>query len=276
MLSRLLVAAVALLLAGCAEVATPAAPSQAPPTPVVPALLPLNPAFQDCTIGITMVTFPRGTGPGTVPPAWGPSPGVGSDVRVELLDCKKVAWGPFERGPVQLMLEFHNKGDLPANCTFQRPDFIYNLERILVSDPDLANYIRSAYGIVADTGIIQVNASRPDDNFTFYSWSWGVPGQPRSTLTLGNSDTVLPTTDRVVERWIWINGTGLGILDVSRSYVAGVELGAVPGEMHPPMLYAQAVPQGAYVGLGDSGTSYQATSKLYTFRDQLCEQPVSS
>ncbi|MCA1810479.1 MAG: hypothetical protein LC623_00510 [Halobacteriales archaeon] len=164
---------------------------------------------------------------------------------------------------------------MPANCTFQRPDFIYNLEKMLVSDRDLAQYVRATYGIAADVGAIKVNTTRPSDGVTLYSWSWGPPGQPPSTLTLGNSDTVLPGPDPAVERWIWINGTGLGILDVARSYVAGAELSVVPGEMHPPMLYAQAVPQGTYVGLGDSGTGYQATSTYHKFGDQRCEQPLS-
>ncbi|MEA3143270.1 MAG: hypothetical protein QOG31_594 [Thermoplasmata archaeon] len=260
---------VVLLAAGCSQ------PAMKLPNPD-PSTFSSNPSFQDCIAGYTLFTFPKGTGPGTVPSQWGPSPGFGSDVRVELLDCKKVAWGPFERGPIQIMVELHNKGALPANCTALRPDYIYNLERMMVSDVDLANYINATYGIVVDYGIIHVEASSKTTDFTTYSWSWGRPGEKASTLTLGNSNTIAPSTDRAVERWIWINGTGLGIIDVTQSYVAGAELSVVPGEMHAPMLYAQAIPQGFYVGLGDSGIGYQATSKYYRFGDQLCTQPLAS
>jgi hypothetical protein len=174
------------------------------------------------------------------------------------------------------MVELHNKGNLPTHCADHRPDFIYNLERMLISDKDLARYVNVTYGIVANFGTITVNATRQSNSFAMYSWSWGEPGKTPSTLTLGNSDTIAPSTDRAVERWIWINATGLGMFDIAQSYVAGAELAAVPGEMHPPMLYAQVVPQGAYVGLGDSGSNYQATSKYYKFGDQLCEQPQPS
>jgi len=213
-------------------------------------------------------------GPGTVPAAWNASKGAGNDIDLELLDCQKVSWGPFERGPVQLIAEFHNKGDVPEKCNEDRPTFIYNLERLLISDAELARYARESYGIVVDAATIHLEATPLAGNTTLFQWTWNVTGGPVSKLSLAESSPVT-TPNAWGERWVWINGSGLGMLDVSESFRVAVDGQLGIGELHMPMLYAQAIPTGTYAGLAGQTFGLQATSKHYRFGDQRCEQPLS-
>ncbi|HUR60996.1 MAG TPA: hypothetical protein VM286_01350 [Candidatus Thermoplasmatota archaeon] len=258
--------AVALLLSGCVA----QAPASNPPT--TPALL-NPPTFNACTAGFSSFTWGGDFGPGTVPPEWNRSAGVGSAVKVEVLQCSKISWDQYER-PVSLVLELHSKGEWPQKCMDADVDFLYFVERILVSDSDLANYLAQEYNLPAEKANISL-VTRNVGEAVIYDWKWRTEGNDESLLRFENTpfDNSSSTS---TERLIWMDGHGLDALDLKRTYTGGLEPLFATGTMAAPMLYSQAMPTTTYVGVANVGTTYHATSTLTRYGDEQCESSLPS
>src|SRR5436190_19001678 len=50
------------------------------------------------------------------PIGWGPASSPIVSVTLEAQVCDRIATGPFERGPISIVYEFHRNGEVPPKC----------------------------------------------------------------------------------------------------------------------------------------------------------------
>jgi len=267
---RSLQATLALLLVvlvGCAS-KIPVDPVRAAPTQSHAA----HPQFLDCHTMLTHFTWPLDMGPGTVPSSWGPSDAFTSSVYMELFDCEHASIGPFERGPVQLLVEMHDKGLLPEGCILHGAGLILNIEKIIVSDPAISRYLQEEGFTPTLVGTFRSSTSSVAGEDRAI-WTWQIDGNT-STLNGGSFTAVTSPVDDT-ERWIAINGSGLVAIDAHYTYTNTLQNAEIHGDLSPPMLYATAVPGGHYLGVGDIASDYKAEWTITKFKDQQCGESTA-
>jgi hypothetical protein len=218
-----------------------------------------------------------GTGsPGTRPPGWEPADATAVITGIEVygFNCQRVSVGPFERGPVQMVLEMHTNVSFPAACLEGADPFVIPavLQSIWVNDAEIAGYLRQEYGMPTffadiqqeDTSLQAVNA---------HEVSWGEPGQPASVLTTVD-DAEDRTGDSLPYRLAWPVGSAVWLLD----YVPSLDdpflfQRVTAGKFEQPMLLA-GVDGGQYAGNGAWYDRFEATARVLAFADGRCAQPA--
>lgn len=228
----------ALLAAGCLAPATAPRPgAESPDEPASGA----QPRAEGCS-GFALDARLAGRHPRAhVPEGWATQQGA-SRVRLQGWVCERLAWGPFERGPVRFVLETHNQQVTPVAC--RQADRLTDLEvlqSMWIDDVDVAAYLH-AEGLPAQAAAIDVQEDEAADGVTVLQWTWGPSGM--ATVQLLAPDGSVPATEQA-RRLFWDDGARITSMDVVATWSApGTAAGpgelvgrsAAVGEFAPPML----------------------------------------
>ncbi|MCA1810966.1 MAG: hypothetical protein LC623_03020 [Halobacteriales archaeon] len=270
-------AGLAVVLAGCSGKQTETSPSSHSFTSET------NPRFQkelqltNCTSWLVLVNFPAGMAPGQPPPGWQPGSPLNLISRVIMQEyhCNRIAIGPYERGPVNLLLESHTNAAYPANCTSSATVFtnFYVISSLWIDDPDIAGYLNTTMAGLP----IHVTSFQVSDQATGplldRTWQWG-PTQPPSTLTI-HDDQRYEAHEPWHDRFFWPRGNGIGVMqiDATGPGAAGPYASRpVEGTMQPPMLLASQN-GGRFAGDSQWQPSVDGTGVFTYYLDKACQQP---
>lgn len=282
----LLVVWAACLTAGCAHPAATPAPtsSVAPagpshpidePIPSLPTSVPPTSrlALSDCSGSEGAADWLGASSPARHPPGWSPSATPGMRVHIAVLECQRIAWSRFERGPVRWVLELHDSFRPASRCMENRTGVAWMVQSLWVSDPEVGSaLLHDMRGLPVIEGTIDINATAaPGER----EWRWGRAGDPLSLLHTfpDNAADVSADSHR---RLFWWDDVGISYMEWSQSSTDQNASGhLVAGTMAPPMLFA-AQPEGFFPGTGGSFTSRSATGAMVSFGDFACEQPSPS
>ena len=211
------------------------------------------------------------------PPAgWNSSQGVGYSIVILALECKRVSWGQYERGPVTLLLEIHDNVETPERCrTTEQLTDSAALASIWISDPDLAA-LAASFGMRTYTGPLSVMLDAGEA--TEVSARWNVLGGAESTLA-----TTVPSLPDV-ENYrgfliYWHDGHNLWRLKYDSMFtgpaqpepilvVENMQDAVVTGHMAPPMLTGETYPD--WAGAGEVYSQADLTMSLTRFKDNQC------
>jgi hypothetical protein len=251
------------LLAGCAA---PAPSEEAPPGPPAAGAF----AWTGCHGGTVNVYGPSRLYPSSAPAGWEPAAEGVTTIRVGLLQCDRVSWGPFERGPVFIAQEWRDDFRAPDACRGDASELRFLLESIWFSDAELAEHARAAHGMPAHEGIFGVAAGAGGEE-----WTWGPRGETPSSLTFPErANAAGDRTDTLLRRLYWAEGDGVAALDLRYSSSGdSLDHGLAAGFLHPPTLYGRATPSPAFVS-ARAGLVHgvEATGQILHFEDVRCER----
>lgn len=182
--------------------------------------------------------------------------------------------GPFERGPVHLLLEMHDNLNAPASCREIPGDYTSDetLSQLWLDDAEIVEYLQATYALpirFASFNVAQDNVG----TVTRDQWSFGVPGEPTSTLEgmIGGTDATsfpvyrlyyAPTEGRIafMDFAVHLDYEGLGDT-------------LTTGKLAPPLLYASAGP-GDLVAYGSPSRNGYFSGEVRQFGDDQCKEPL--
>lgn len=139
-------------------------------------------------------------------------------ITVALLDCARLKLGPFER-PVRIITETDDLDAYsPETChpdPETRPPIVYLnfVASIGVTDPEVAEFMRIAYGLPAYVVEAEVTVDG-SGVLPEQVWRWAPPGHEPSELRTPVDP--LPRAERIPFdwRWYWFNETATSALDL--------------------------------------------------------------
>jgi hypothetical protein len=192
-----------------------------------------------------------------------------------ILTCERVSWGPFERGPVALMLEWHNDFEAPAKCA--EGDFMGGmiLSALWFDDADLASYARDQFGMPAQVAEIDYTISPTADLQTAHA-TWKLPGGELSEAFMHERLDFM-FTDETNWRVFWDNGVGVSYFNIHLEYDTPQEsLGVAYGTLAPPMLYGTNMPDSRFetAGQTDLMLDGDVSAEISRFGDLQCGKPL--
>lgn len=209
---------------------------------------------------------------GNLPPGWQATEQPEDTIAFSVQKCDRASWGPYERGPIYTLFEFHQNFVDPAKC-HEGSDVKQRmiLESIWFSDPELVAWAKG-FGMTAYQGTFQSNYTALPENGTALSFSWNATNRPRSDIEYATDSLRNPVSE--VNRIYWFNGEGISYWDLRQDY-QGDSIGkASKGTMQAPMLWGRAMPRPEFVsyhtGIGDDESM---SAHLARFHDVQCEVP---
>lgn len=223
----------------------------------------------DCFGVIARFEWVGPEGPGPTPPEWNDTfgtGGLGAAEIVQLIHCRRIAWGSFER-PVTLSLESHNRVDNPEACgegTF------WILNSLWMDDADLVTYLANEYRIptrLAEFSWQFDNASTPGSQ----TWAWQVPGGDVSTLTAYTVQGGVQSAELESKaRFVWDNGVGVSIMHLNQTATVPEDREqASQGTLKSPTMHA-ATGVEAWVGTANTLLTDDATGHITEYDDYQC------
>ncbi|MEA3189647.1 MAG: hypothetical protein QOD77_229 [Thermoplasmata archaeon] len=241
------------------------------PGPVVP-VVDLNMTWNGCKMVGLGHTYPKGQNPGTPPSDWPPATGgVGSDVYVEAYQCERVSWGPYER-PMTMVMESHTNLDPPEACRVGGWDTFQALASWWVSDRELADFMRTTYGIPVHHGAIDFLNETGQATSTFTA-TWNETGTEPSSMKASQVNQAEGHSLAALRFfWDWGNGTAMLDLQQDKQYSIAPTY-VVQATMNPPMLLSSlGLPR--MVARGAAVPHATLTGDLVLFGDRTCEEPL--
>lgn len=207
------------------------------------------------------------TGPADRPPGWPPASSGQPGIVAQALRCWRIATGPFERGPVHLVLEWHGDAEAPARCLEGQlgPPVTHVLTTVLVDDAEVAAWLRSERGMPA----FAANFTQEDGAGTvLHDWTWQQGAHSASQVRVQDDQADAPEASE--DRLFWTVGEGLGSLDVSWKGSGSMAERPAQGILQPPLLLAR-LPGGAFAGTGEWFPSLDAQGSFTSYLDPQCE-----
>lgn len=209
-----------------------------------------------------------------VPPGWDGENGLPTTVTMFTIFCEHLSWGPFERGPVQAVVESHEKFNAPLNCREGDYTYLNILTRMVWSDAEIAAVVQEELGIPTSVGAIRAQTAGPGlAGVTTYSWT--IDGR-ESSYEVGffqNEVTEPATTYRYV--WPDVAQERLGFVDFSwDGRQSWLEPFAAAGTMSEPMLLSSAgLPR--YSGVGGIQLEFFPGGEFKFYEGYECATPWS-
>ena len=233
-------------------------------------------ALDGCRKGINAAIYvPQALYPNAVPPeaSWAANSPL-LVMTVEVHECQRISVGPFERGPIHFLLEYHDNVDAPASCRAIPGDYTSDdaLSQMWLDDPDIVSYLQTTYRLpirFASVNVTQV-ALGPE---TRDHWIFGLPGEANSSLEamIGGNDT----TSFPVYRLYYSPTMGkISFVDYSVSEkFEGLRNPLVTGKLAPPLLYA-STGTGDVVAYGSPSRDGHYSAQIHQFGDDQCKEPL--
>lgn len=212
--------------------------------------------------------------PGMPPEGWDPAtPDNVVTVALFGFRCDRIATGPYERGPVHILLDTHGNADVPEKCAADRNGItgFRVLQHFVTDDAEVAAYLQTTYG----TPVLIASFQESDQDLAasaLHTWTWAVDDQPPSTMTILDykQNQKLPT---VFERLFWQQGEGMVALEIEVEQNGAVTNLLANGTVQAPFLLAQDT-AGIFTGQGDWRTGVQGHGVFTVYQDRLCTEPV--
>lgn len=230
--------------------------------------------LSDCTGGGTRIDVPEGMLTTPVPPGWEGKNGLPTTVTLIALFCDHVSLGDFERGPIRLVLESHEKFNAPDNCREGDYTYLNILTRIVVDDPEIAAAIQDELTIPTSTG----NFTWAEDGTSALKTvrvGWRVDGSPESWFQVGRVENAIQDS-RGTYRYVWAAGENLGLVDMKLdARQTQFEPTAALASFSSPMLIASTgLPYVIGVGVVDEEVFPEGTFQF--FEGYECANPLDS
>lgn len=214
--------------------------------------------------------------PGQAPPGWEPNnPGSPfGQVAIEGLECDRFSLGPFERGPVRLVLDQHGQITVPDGCgrNVSYSTSFRILNALFVNDAALATYLNQTYNMPTWYSEIQTSTQTLAGGGAIHQWSWGAEGQKASTMSVVDDGTTT-LVPKAAERLFWQKDQGIVALEIIRSAKSAL-FGprAAEGTLNPPMVWAEE--GGNFAGSSEWYTDFHGDGTFTIYRDLMCKEPV--
>jgi len=198
-----------------------------------------------------------------------------NQMNLQVFKCERLAWGPFERGPVFMVQEWQGNFDDPPSCyANSNVGGRTALESIWFSDPEIAKYARDEYHMNAYAATFTLDL-KTIGTANEYDWGWvngsGMPSQ----VTFHDPQHGFNVNDTDVERVYWGNGVGISYLDFSYTYLHS-RIGELEaeGSLPSPMMYGRYGPPEFATALDNIELQAAVGGPIQAFRDSQCKEPL--
>lgn len=233
-----------------------------------------------CEGGGVNLNAPKAIMPGSAPEGWQTNPDTNNPfplnaAHVELFQCDRISWGPFERGPLYIMTETHVNFTAPESCR-QNRTFIDTviLESIWFSDAEVAAFANATFAMKAYFADFNSTFS-PVGDVRHWTWTWALPGGQTSEISYYDSGQQINATENPVHREYWDNGPGVSYLEWSQTDSYNILNGVATGALHDPLLWGRSSPNPQYAAVTASREyDASASSNIARFADNQCLQPL--
>lgn len=210
-------------------------------------------------------------------PEWAPPKGPGIyQVEIRALQCKRVAWGQFER-PITAILEIHDADNPPEACwppsNPKGVTYLRTLASVWVNDTQFGDWLRATYdGLNVYSGPISLNESM-QGALRDRTLTWGIDADHQSQLHALDEGGDAPSHAPILDRLYWFNATRVGYMDMDVDAYKHELLVERPayGTLVPPMIGAEAGKD--YQGTGVWLRNGTATGIIQQFKDHQCKEP---
>lgn len=221
----------------------------------------------NCHGGTSRIVVPASTVSPDSPQGWETETEVVAIV-IDAMTCEHLSLGPFERGPIQVVLESHSKFDAPEACRIGDYDQLNALQSVWVDDADVADYLQSVLGMPAISATITRTTDGIPELLTA-TWAWSANQGEASSITFGRFEN--PSRDwPFTLRLAWTSGPSVTMADIA---IGGQETGyeprATPGKMRAPMIYYGTGFED-YVGDGGLIDSMSPEGTFHYYEDAQC------
>ncbi len=229
-------------------------------------------SLDDCQGARVVAHVPRAVFPTNPPPGWeATSPTPTSAVAYIGLQCSRMAWGPFERGPVGIQLELHQFYWAPEKCREGEYSADYLIHRWVVTDNELATALHDKLGVSAVAGNLTV-AREPLGPITHHRIAWMAESDLHGDLELYAGEPE-PSPVARTNRFFIVDSQRVVSIEWERNYHvvdARYEDPLVTGTLGQDTLYAQVYGT-QFIGLGDAVHDQTVTATITTYDNLLCE-----
>jgi hypothetical protein len=164
----------------------------------------------DCAGGLARIDAPEPLLAAPTPPTWQTQNGLPTTVTMIAVTCGHLSLGTFERGPIHLVAESHEKFNAPDNCRAGDYTYLNVLTRMIWSDPEVAAAVQNELGIPTSVGTISIEETGTEIAGT-KTVRWTVADQ-ESSFTVGHLQND-ETAPKSTFRYVWANGPNLGLID---------------------------------------------------------------
>lgn len=228
-------------------------------------------AFNRCQGFHTSFDYPPGMAPANPPGNWRASVTT-TAVYLTFLECDRVSWGPYERGPIRMIWEKHNNFQPPSTCQEGAWDLYEALASLWVSDQDLARYLNATYGMT--THYTEITSTTTSNGVLLHmNWTWALPGQTSSSLSVNDAQEFVGPAPEII-RIAWSSDSRLFVLDYAETDQLSAPLTDLAfGVLQPPMLYTKAGTR-QYAGDATMSQAIQVSASIQGFSDYLCKQSL--
>lgn len=221
-------------------------------------------ALSDCEGFQTGSYWLSAAPPTTNPEAWATG-NPGTRVILEGWTCNRLSIGPYERGPVHLLLEYTDGISPPENCS--TPSSVsYSLLSLGIDDTVLTSYLASLAVPAYRFNATVTNESL--GSLTTREWMWGPDDKTQSAIRILDDDNQV-TAARPVFRFFWSTLQGVAAMDWAYTGTEPTigERVAI-GVLREPMLTAKNQPLYAALGAWFKETSMDGS--IHYWSDQQC------
>lgn len=196
-----------------------------------------------------------------------------AEVHILIYVCERISTGPFERGPIAMMRQYHENVVAPAKCAEGSYDRLRILPHMWFDDPEVASYLNETYGMparyaeikVSDTAVAIAGTTR---------WTFGLPGLEASYLEIQNSTPRDGPTGRFIDRLFWENlSGGVSYLEFNDKRTSSQYNVHVSGKLYPPIVYS-TLEFNDYANLGTPEYDSEVVGKFVQFSDTECKKPL--
>ena len=224
-----------------------------------------------CTEGLwSEATAPYALIPVAPPKGWQPDSTQTVSIQLLLYKCERISIGPYSRGPVFIMLEAVSGGEPPSACQQGHPNGNPVLNKVWLSDSDVASYMKGQFNLPAEYAEINLTLTTVGPVIQ-QRWTFGLPGQQPSDL---NETHVSPRdgTGDHGHRYFWVNQAGgITYADFNETWhTAGFDAGHTVGIIREPLLWGKI---GIWEGEGRVFNTSVAAD-FAQFEDMQCKQPL--
>lgn len=250
------------------------------PVPYANATVAKTMQWTDCRPWGMSHDWPGGAQHASHPPGWEPIHDLVTTIQVSGWICERVHWGEFERGPIHVILEYHNRLDTPESCYPDMDDVqtalrFKMLNSIWINDTELVDYARQHFEMPAYYSEIE-QSSEDTPLGALRGMTWGLEGEGQTEVEiLDYAHANYGSGTRFQERAFWFNDTGVSYMDrdfiINGPQAENVRYGR--GVFAPPMLLAEWPAEHRFLDEWHGGGS--AEIELGRFLDFFCLEPAS-
>lgn len=117
--------------------------------------LPVELLWTNCQGIYTWFVWPLETNPATAFDGWEATPREATEVRMMAVECERVSWGDFVRGPIRFVFDYHNDLMPPPTCTVST-HHAWILNAVWTDDAEVADQLARVEGMPVQVSPIEV------------------------------------------------------------------------------------------------------------------------